>query len=211
MLDNTYLETHPTSVLFHGPNAQEDALYAAQEYGRILGVFGEDKGLRVKDARELVALLLSPPICDRMGSVVARISQSTPEAADALLKQIEEPRAEALPFLWALDLGDVIPTIRSRCLCIWSPGVSDISLLDQEASYIELLAKASQGSSVAIRELLQGAKGLDMQRELLDHILMSLYSQKDANHFGDMWVRLRECLGYESRIALASAVVGGAE
>ena len=211
MLDNTYLETHPTTLLFHGPNSQEDALYAAQEYGRILGIYGDEKGMRVKDARELVALLLSPPISDRMGSVVARISEATPEAADALLKQLEEPRAEALPFLWATDLGDVIPTIRSRCLCIWSPGVSDISLLDQDPSYVELLSKASTGSPVAIRELLQKAKGVAEQRQLLDHLLMALYEQKEASHFPSVWVRLRECLGYESRIVLASAVVGGVE
>lgn len=84
--------------------------------------FGE-KGLKVDEAREFVSLLQSPPIGMDIGVVLAGpMDLALPKSADVLLKSIEEFAAEFVrPILWANDLGGVRPTIRSRCLDVWSP------------------------------------------------------------------------------------------
>ena len=94
--------------LFHGQGAQDAAMEAAGQYGRILAVLGGEKGLRKDDSREMLRLHNMPPASDAFGSVVlGPMDLATFEAADALLKIIEEPSHYTRPFLWAFDLGEV--------------------------------------------------------------------------------------------------------
>ena len=54
--------------------------------------------------------------------LVGPIDAATPEAADALLKTLEEVSKTSLRLiLWADYLREVSPTIRSRCLVDWCP------------------------------------------------------------------------------------------
>ncbi len=106
----------PSVMLFHGPGAEESALDAAHSYGRLIAPpFGSPSGPRKDDARKVAELYRNPPVSDQRGClVIGPMDLATDEAADALLKMVEEPNADALPFLWAADVGSVRPTIRSR-------------------------------------------------------------------------------------------------
>lgn len=120
--------------LFHGPGAREAALARATKIGRLMAPpFGDD-GLSVDEARDIVELLLSTPVGNKIGVVIIGPIDNTKSirAMDALLKSVEEiPSEWMLPILWADDLGGVIPTIRSRCLEIWAPGppTQDLDLM----------------------------------------------------------------------------------
>lgn len=113
-------------VLFHGPTAQGRAAQAAADWGRVVGTFGDPvDGLNVETIRTAAAAMSAPVLGDVRGAVVVGpVDVLTQEGAvDALLKTLEEftPRMSR-PFLWAWDVGQVRPTVVSRCLSEWCPG-----------------------------------------------------------------------------------------
>lgn len=116
-----------SSLLFHGPAAQATAAQKAAEWGRIVGTFGDPRvGFTAEVARETAAALLSPTVGDERGALVIGPMDlvSREGVQDALLKVLEEPDPDSpRAYLWAWDEGSVRPTIRSRCLSFWCPGV----------------------------------------------------------------------------------------
>jgi len=99
------------------------------------------------DARELVSLLSQTPIGEKpWGVVVGPLDEITPEVGDVLLKTIEEfVPGKIRPFLWAWDFGGVIPTLRSRTLHTFVPGVDErVSLSRTQA---DRLLKAYLGKN----------------------------------------------------------------
>ena len=70
----------------------------------------------VKEARELVSRAARHPSGGRWQVVLMEdADRMTDQAANALLKAIEEPTARTVWLLCAPSLEDVLPTIRSRC------------------------------------------------------------------------------------------------
>ncbi len=61
----------------------------------------------------------------RLVYVINQIQNITPEAANALLKFLEEPREGQVAFLTASNIERVLPTIRSRCLEVRVDPLSD--------------------------------------------------------------------------------------
>jgi hypothetical protein len=110
--------------LYHGPGAEAEALSQAHQAGRLLAPpFGGGTGLKVDEARQIVSLLNSTPVGVAVGVVVVGpMDLANDKAADTLLKTIEQFDATVLPILWAQDLGNVRPTIRSRGMAHWCPG-----------------------------------------------------------------------------------------
>ena len=120
--------------LFHGPGARQAALDRALEIGRLVAPPFGDEGLNVgKDstkppgARDVVELLMSTPVGEKIGVVIIgpadKAAAQTGAAWDVLLKTIEEiPSPYMQPIIWANDLGGVPLTIQSRCLEVWAPG-----------------------------------------------------------------------------------------
>ena len=110
------------SLLFHGPLARDAAVAEGQKLGRPQDPLG-DKGLKIADSRAIAKLALLPGIGDHPPSlVVGPLDSATPEAADALLKTIEEISNKPLQLIfWANDIRGVIKTIRSRCFTRWCP------------------------------------------------------------------------------------------
>lgn len=108
-------------VLYHGPGAEGEARRRAREHGLVQPF---QSSLKKEDARELVSLLSQTPIGEKSWSVVVGpLDEITPIVSDVLLKTIEEFNPEGIrPFLWAWDLGGVMPTIRSRCVHQFIPG-----------------------------------------------------------------------------------------
>jgi len=115
----------PSCVLFHGPGAKDAALAAAAQVGPLLvPPFGDD-GLKVDDARAFVVASYSIPVGVDIGTLIVGpmdADRANPKACDVLLKRLEGFDDTTIqPFLWAWDIGNVIPTIRSRCLAKWAP------------------------------------------------------------------------------------------
>ena len=112
-----------TPVLYHGPIARGLAISHAREMGRmILDPLGDD-GLKVEDSRRVVELAGNSGVGDRPPMVViGPLDNATPEAADALLKTLEDLANGPLGIiLWANHLGGVTATIQSRTLPRWCP------------------------------------------------------------------------------------------
>lgn len=197
------IETSPIGAsvsLFHGQGAQDAAMEAAGQYGRVLAVLGGDKGLRKDDSREMLRFHNMPPASDAFGSVVlGPMDLATFEAADALLKIIEEPSAYTRPFLWAFDLGEVPKTIRSRCQPIWSSGPASTS---SEEINSELIESALAGDGIAIGELLVKHD----PKTVLDAALKQLSKREGEPR---TWAHMKNALGRES-IASVSAALANA-
>ena len=189
-----------TSVhLFHGPNAENAALEAAESYGKILAVLGSEKGVRKNDSREMIALHNAPPASDSFGSVViGPMDLATVEASDSLLKVVEEPCAYVKPFLWANDLGEVSKTIRSRCHAVWVYGT------DKPKSEIsaDLIDQAVGGCGIATAELLTKYT----PKETLDAVISRL---SETGISPRAWALYKATLGNESVSAVATALMGG--
>lgn len=112
-----------TPLLYHGPMARDNALQKAQSLGRLISEPIGDGGLKVADSRQVVVLSQNSGVGDDAPSVIiGPLCQATPEAADALLKTLEDLAEGPLKItLWAHHLSSVIGTIRSRTLPIWCP------------------------------------------------------------------------------------------
>jgi hypothetical protein len=128
---------------------------------------------------------------------------ATDEAADALLKMVEEPNPDAMPILWANDLGGVRPTIKSRCLDEWCPGSC-------EADEPSGLLSADPAELAA---LVLGSNPAELAHSIATDIAYAAASDPTAfladPRWANIWARLRPCLGRESKASLAHALLGG--
>jgi len=183
-------------LLFHGPGASEAAYKEASSFGSIIPFHGCDGGLKKEGAREFVELMSYLPVgSGRRSVLLGPLDEITPVVGDVLLKTLEEFNPEGLrPFLWAWDLGGVLPTIRSRCLDIYAPGVDDrLEAFKAEGEKLLRFFLARDWSSL-IESWKEGDKG---QETLLLGATVQALSEKlggsDVDpRLWDLWDRLRE-------------------
>lgn len=182
-------------LLFHGPGARVSALQKAREIGRLVAPpFGED-GLKVAEAREAMALLLSVPLHQGIGVIViGPLDETHEQACDNLLKGVEEFRGDVVqPILWARDLGGVPATIRSRCLDTWCPieeKVIDDTDETPRAAW-RLIEAARSGDISQMPEAIKGFKDKDMLRlvnALAEILVTDLNDEKNRR----IWTELRK-------------------
>ena len=97
--------------------------------------------ITVDDARKVPEFLsLTPAEGDWRVVIVDAVDQLNPNAANALLKILEEPPARAMLFLVCHQPGGILPTIRSRCrqFKLAAPNTQDFSeILSRIAPTIE--------------------------------------------------------------------------
>jgi hypothetical protein len=142
-------------ILFHGPGAEASAYEAAKKFGLVVK-FGESGEVLKKDeARELVSILGQTPIGSREWSiVVGPLDEVSAAVGDVLLKTLEEYLpGKVRPFLWARDLGGVLPTIRSRCLQEFVPGEDELVSICRPQAEKLLSAYISKNWTDIISEL----------------------------------------------------------
>lgn len=109
--------------------------------------------IRVSEIRELVRRAAMSPTQGRWQvMVVEDADRLTEQAADALLKSIEEPAPRTVWVLCAPTVEDVVPTIRSRCrlLVLRTPPVTAVAEMLTVKSGVEpalagFAARAAQG------------------------------------------------------------------
>ena len=147
------------------------------------GVDPKRKKLRseivVDDVREAARFLhLTPAEGDWRVVIVDTADEMNRNAANALLKILEEPPRQSLLLLVSHAPGRLLPTIRSRCRQLRLPPLDD-SILDaalaaaaptlpaDDRHLLPLLAEGSLGRALE----LAASGGLDRQREVMDLLL----------------------------------------
>jgi len=120
--------------------------------------------IRIDDVRALRRdLHMRPFEADQRVYLVLDADRMNDEAADALLKDLEEPPPYAVLVLVASELGPLPPTILSRCQLV------PFRRLSERAVREWLAARAPERSEEEVRALARAAAGrLDRARRLLD-------------------------------------------
>jgi hypothetical protein len=160
---------------------------AARGLGRLLREFGEG-GLKIADSRELVETMDGAPVGDVPGVVVVGpMDHAQQAAADVLLKTLEEFDPDQVrPVLWANDETEVSPTIRSRCLRRWCPGVW---VTDEERLGVarELVEAALRRYRASVIELLKDQDS----RGILESAAVALCERGIDTRTRSLWLSLR--------------------
>jgi DNA polymerase-3 subunit delta' len=113
----------------------------------------DGREIGVDTVREALAAVLSYPMAAPVRYVVIDGADSlTSEAANAMLKTLEEPPATVRFFLLAEDASRVLPTIRSRCSLVSYGRISEslmverLSQFETDAARARLYARLADGS-----------------------------------------------------------------
>ena len=132
--------------------------------------------IRVGEIRELVRrAAMSPTQGGWQVMVVEDADRLTEQAADALLKSIEEPAPRTVWVLCAPTVEDVVPTIRSRCrlLVLRTPPVAAIAEMLATKGGVEpelagFAARAAQGHIGRARALARDEEVRDRRSKVLE-------------------------------------------
>lgn len=95
-----------------------------------LHVVESENVIKIEQIRELQkALNLKPYRSDKKIAIIPNIERITVEAANCLLKTLEEPSGEALLILTASNSSKLLPTVKSRCqeIRLGLAGVEELS------------------------------------------------------------------------------------
>ena len=198
-----------SALLFHGPGAQDEA-HAKAEEGRLLAPpFEPDKGLKTDDMREIVGLMSSRVIGNKVGVVLlGPVDNIHPSASDVILKSLEDHNPDyILPILWARDAEEVRPTIRSRCHLEWCPyGQDTANELSEEAR--SLCKACLKGDWSTVITTVLEHKG--QERQLLESCSLILSGAK-GHIWIPLWLSIRKALLRRnlSKAEILSALMGG--
>ncbi len=114
--------TLPASMAFTGAEGVGKKLTALETLKEVIKnpleikIIGEEKSPSVEEVREATAWLFQKPSASqKKGLIVDRSDEMRSEAANALLKTLEEPPTYAHIILIATNEHALLPTIRSRC------------------------------------------------------------------------------------------------
>ncbi len=136
----------------------------------------EKLSLQVRDIRDLVRRSALTPVGDRWQVLVVEDSDRlTDQAANALLKAIEEPNARTVWVLCAPTVEDLLPTIRSRCrlVTLTTPQASEVAAfltgsLGVPAELAAHAARASQGHIGRAKALASDDETRRRRREVVE-------------------------------------------
>lgn len=204
-----------TPILFYGPMARDEAIKRASEIGRPVSDPVGDKGLKVDDSRQIVLLSQSSGVGDKPPSiVVGPLDAATPEAADALLKTLEDLAEGPLRIvLWADYLKGVIGTIRSRTLTKWCPpSKTYLDPLDWiQPSADELCKAVIVGDEVKVLEILSEPDNQKYFAELLEAFSRSLSKEVQKGNLKvlKIWSELRGFLDGKGSYLLGVKIILG--
>ncbi len=142
--------------------------FDAGSHPDLLHIRPDGQGIKIKQIRELKHALTFPPFEARTRVVVLEdVHSMRREAANSLLKTLEEPPADNLLILTADEAGDLLPTIVSRCQVIPLHAlpygeVARVLCRDHD------LDPARAATLAALAEGSLGRAGLLLDRDLLD-------------------------------------------
>jgi DNA polymerase III subunit delta' len=176
----------PTAIAFAGQLIGEPDRVARGTHPDLYVLEPVGDQIRIDDVRELRRdLHMRPFEAERRVYVVYAAETMNEDAADALLKDLEEPPPYAVILLVADDLGPLPETIRSRCQLV------PFTRLSERAVREEIAARApglDPGEAAALARLAAGrldraARLLDpksaKRREALLEVARSVYTDPD--------------------------------
>lgn len=135
----------------------------------------EKLSIGVDDMRDLVRRASLAPVGHRWQiMIVEDADRLTEQAANALLKSIEEPTARTVWLLCAPTVEDVLPTVRSRCrlVVLSTPSADDVTKFlvqreDVPEGIASFAARASQGHIGRARALAKDESTRNRRREVV--------------------------------------------
>jgi DNA polymerase-3 subunit delta' len=138
-----------------------------------------DQPIKIDHVRELQHELSLRPYEGRWRvAILSEFERATQEAANALLKTLEEPPSQVALVLTATQADNLLPTIVSRCQVLWLRALPIGEVRDAlvthwgvEAAQAELLAHLSAGRLGWAVSLLQDREALARREETLEHAL----------------------------------------
>ncbi|ASR52549.1 DNA polymerase III subunit delta' [Blastomonas fulva] len=143
------------------------------------------RNIKVDQIRALQKrLTVRPSLSDRRVIIFDAADQLERNAANALLKSLEEPPADTIFMLIAHNPGRLLPTIRSRCLVLDFPALSDPDMADALRAVRPELPDAEIAALVRLGQGAPGQAlsfaGLDMAR--IDALLSEIADHGDRDH-----------------------------
>ena len=160
----------------------------------------EGDRIRIEQIAPIIEeLALRPFAATRRVWVVPEVEQLTPEAANKLLKSIEEPPAHVYFLLVTDRFERVLPTIVSRCQLVEFRPVSDeevLAYLEREFGLTgaqgEALARLSAGSVERAARLADDARGPGRRAQYLRHVAeaLSAADQKSASEAQNAFINV---------------------
>ena len=184
-----------SSLLFYGPGSEDFALNESHKIGRLIKTFGSE-GLKTEEAREAVSLINETPVGDRKGVIlIGPMDTANEKASDVLLKSLEDFNEKVIqPILWAYDIGNVIPTIRSRCISKWCFAKEQVSPEMQELAIGLLSAWVQKDVKHIVDTLKANKKNL---RDLLNTVVLFISQQVvEKPKWGNLWFPIRKVLSH---------------
>ena len=211
----TYGEAQ-TPNLYHGPEARGKACEEAHRVGRMLCDPIGDGGLKTEDAREAVSIVAAGTIGDATPTlVIGPLDSATPEAADALLKTLEDLSGYVTLCLWAECVGSVIPTIRSRTNAVWCPAgptwIDPVAPFEPEARRaVGSVFGGNPGTAIRIVEEHGKSGKLVAREELLLRAMCRVLATKVEEHPRKtmaLWANIKKALRHPTPLACSAAMV----
>ena len=211
-----FVEESRTPFLYHGPEARTMACSEANRIGRLLCDPIGDGGLKTDDAREAVSIVSGGVFGDAEPTmVIGPLCTATPEAADALLKTLEDLSGYVTLCLWADCIGEVVPTIRSRTKAVWCPAknttIDPVKPFEAEGKRaVEFILSGNVGGALQIVEA-HGKQGKLPSREsfLLRAMIRALSALPPDEGVRRLWSSIRKVLRNPTPLACCAAMVEG--
>ncbi len=133
-----------------------------------------DGDLGVDEMRGLPRLLAFPPLeAVKRIVLIPEAASMTVQAANGLLKVLEEPPAHTMFFLLCRDPADLLRTIVSRCQVLRFAPLSDVEMLANLEAPVEpdVLLGWSEGSLERAGLLLTAENALTLRREACERLM----------------------------------------
>lgn len=117
-------------------------------YDRVIASSQKETSIGIADIRSFIqSLLLSPASGNTVAGIIYDAGSLTPESQQALLKTLEEPPKHVRIYIGTENATHLIPTILSRCECIYLPDAPDQKSPDVLKT-IETLIQSSPGAVI---------------------------------------------------------------
>jgi len=144
---------------------------------RLLTLEEESSSIKISQIREMQKELVYKPYeSEQKVYIIDHADQMTPQAANSLLRTLEEPPDYAVLILLAEEINQLLPTIISRCQQIFFYNVESEKIsqkLQQEGSppqKADLYSRLADGSPGQARELKEDADFLEKRNRILDFV-----------------------------------------
>ncbi len=143
------------------------------------------EGLSIEEVRSIVERASQSHAYPYLIFVLENIGRMKVEAANALLKTLEEPGEDVIFFLTANTEDDVLPTIRSRCSVTYFQTVPESELKPMIDGHVfeEQLLFFAMGRPGKLRRLLDEPDYLTAHQTVLQDVLKFLENPQTAGVF----------------------------